>query len=176
MSSKSTGCIFLILVLLSFFLPANTYFSTQEIGREGATLHGNETTSSMPVPANEAPFVVVNNQIIYSHIFTLACEFVIGGYILNLNGNFLNDVTVNVESIEIENLPSAISYAQPSDSSGIDRQPGWSVLLPYRSVDYQVWLSRERGGESLSPIVIVRSGDCENNLATVNFRQVRSLE
>jgi len=179
MVSKSLGCIPTFVALLSLFLSIFIYSSNHDLSISATAIapeaNSNQSIVIVPTPTVETPFVVENNHIEYRHADTMDCQVVIGGYILDIDQKFLNDVVVNIESIELENVPSAISYARPSDSSGVDNQQGWSVLLPNRTVDYQVWLSKERGSEPLSPVVIVPSQGCEKNLAVMNFVQVSPI-
>lgn len=126
---------------------------------------------NVPTSTANAAFIVQDARITYGHIETINCQYVIGGQILDIAGSPINDITVNVESIEIEEIPSVVSHTQPTASAGVSNILGWSVLLPNRDADYQIWLSRKVDSELLSPIVVVPMQNCNNNLAVVNFIQ-----
>jgi hypothetical protein len=127
----------------------------------------------IPVPTSSqaTPFVVQDNQITYGHENTLNCEYVIGGQILDMQGEPFDDAVVNINLLELEGVSPSdqVSYSYPSDGQ-------WSALLPNMSADYEIWLTKTREGESISPYVIVSTKDCNDNSATVNFIQIAPLE
>ena len=120
----------------------------------------------------EMSFRVKDNKIYYGHSDTFDCQYVIAGVILDTQENPITEnISVTLDMLETQADDSGLSQAWQSTERG---DSGWSAVLPSWSVDYQIWLTQISTGERISPKIIVRTKDCQANLAIVNFEQIKS--
>lgn len=125
----------------------------------------------------DMPFQVQGNRIFYGRSNTYDCQYVLGGEIFGLSGNpITEDIMITLDLIELEgdNRPE-FSHSFPGQDTerGIS---GWSTVVVSWDVDYLVWLTQISTGERVSPKIYVETQDCDNNLAVINFVQVKPLD
>lgn len=176
---RFAGCaipVAIVMFLFTFMGVSNN----AEIYQSSRTHTPDVETSTPPLiltvqpPVEDTYFVVEDNQILYGHRYTFDCQYVIAGHILDIHGEPLSeDVMVVIKMIDdIENTP--LGYSRPGDDPSLGPS-GWAAVVVNWEVDYVVWLMRMSTGTRISPLVIVPTEDCENNLAIVNFIQVSPL-
>lgn len=177
--NKTTGCGVwaLVAILLSALFSAFTFSSELTIESPTPTTIPTLTPSFVATvypQETETYFALENNQISYSHKPTLdrPCNYIIRGYVLDLNGQPFTDFVVNIQMIHIE---EGMATERPGHVFKGETSSHWDVLLPSWEVDYIIWLTTEIGGEELSPPIIVETRECDQNEARVNFVQVKPL-
>jgi hypothetical protein len=125
-------------------------------------------------PSNEAmPFEVVDHTITYEHTDDLGmpCYYHMRGTVHDIQGEAFTDFVVNIMMLD---LAPPVGYAWPGENAFIeDGSSGWGTMLPQAPVPYLVWLTVDRGGRRISPIIWVPSLGCDDNTAVINFVQVR---
>jgi hypothetical protein len=118
------------------------------------------------------PFVVLNNEIIYDQRTTISgpCNAFIEGQVIDIKGNplSLSDYVVNIKMLS-DMAPVNPSVIFPSETDYGAMLPGWDV-------DYEIWLSADIGSEPISSHIHVEMQGCENNVAIVNFIQIKSFD
>jgi hypothetical protein len=119
-------------------------------------------------------FVVQNNQIIYSYepTFDTPCNYIIQGQIFDFEGEPFTDAIINIH-MHSDLAPERPAYASPGEGPESFGPSGWAALLSNWNVNYRVWLTTSVGGVPVSPVVYVETKGCNNNVATLNFIQVR---
>lgn len=172
------GCLFQIMAaLLSLWFGFNTFAGTSVEIAHSSTL---ELPADIIAPEDEDfPFIVQNNTIIYSYKETMdkPCNYLIKGSIFALDGKPYTNLVVHIEMLPIEEgVEPDRGYWFPYSESTENTGPSiWGGLLPSWDVTYMIWLSDTRDGEQLSPMVLIPTQDCNHNVATINFVQVRPL-
>ena len=118
---------------------------------------------------DEFPFVLQNNEIIYSMRETLdkPCNYLMQGYVLGMEGQPFTDAVIVMGMLEFDIPEPTIGYVH------ILEDGDWNVLLPASSVAYLVWLQTSIDGEQISPKIYVPPRGCDNNMATLTFIQVQ---
>lgn len=144
------------------------------------TSSSNSVLTSTVVPQEtDTYFIVENNVISFTHFPTLGqpCYYLISGHVLDLNGEPFTDFVVNIKMIDIEGVaPEESGYAFPGDGAFAEDGPsGWTTMLPQWQVSYEIWLTTDRGGETLSPHIVIPAQDCGHNRAIVNFVQAKPI-
>jgi hypothetical protein len=188
------GCNIQMLVLLVGFVVLFTFFSfgidtmqdsssqptPTQIGFAPSETFNPSLVTIVEPPEIDAPFAVLDNQLLYGYSETINCQYVIAGEVFDLNGDPLTeDIAVVLDMIELQEIEGddearQLSYSYPGDD--VERgASGWAAVVVNWDVDYWVWLTRISTGEVISPKVLVQTQDCENNLAVVNFVQVAPL-
>lgn len=163
----SIGIMLLFFVVAACGIPISVIQNDDTIGVSAPII------ITVPAPTQDYPFEVSENRIIYTYHDTLdwPCNYIIEGRIFGLEGQPYSNAVVNIEMLRDISSGRA-SVANPAERLG---PSGWSALLVSWDVAYEVWLSETIGSEPLSPRVYVPPRGCDNNVASVDFVQVRSL-
>jgi hypothetical protein len=121
---------------------------------------------------DDMPFVVLNNEITYYQRTTISgpCNAFIEGQVTDMEGNplSLSDYVVIIKMLS-DMAPVNPSVIFPSETDYGAMLPGWDVY-------YEIWLSADIGSEPISSYIYVEMNGCENNVAIVNFVQIKPID
>ena len=102
----------------------------------------------------------------------MPCYYEMVGRVLNLNGKPYTNFVVNIAGVFIEGADPEIGYAFPGEGGYAEDGPsGWGSLLPAAPITYEVWLTKEIGGEELSVHISVPPQECDHNQSRINCIQ-----
>jgi hypothetical protein len=169
-TSDNIGCLFQIMtVILSLWFGFNTMAGASvEISSPA------EAASILVLPPSDElmPFEVQNNAITFSQMETLGkpCYYLMQGQVLDLNGQYFTGFDVYIQMVEIEEVgPEEPGLAYKFEDGT------WNSMLPNWQVAYNVWMTLEGSEERISPVITVPGRDCNQNVATINFVQIRPV-